>query len=91
MLKAADRSHERQETDVESQFVMIKPDNTTAVAAKMRRREATIGGKASQRWFLALCDLFSESLSPMLVLYPVMFMHVGVARGTFLMLGSTML
>ena len=27
----------------------------------------------------------------MLVLYPVMFMHVGVARGTFLMLGSTIL
>ena len=45
----------------------------------------------SKRWFLALCDIFSESLSPMLVLYPVIFVHVGVARGTLLLLVSTLL
>ena len=59
---------------------------------RIRHREAvTLGNKTSQRWFLALIDLFSESLSPMLVLYPVMFVHVGVARATLLMLASTLL
>ena len=47
--------------------------------------------KTTSRWFLALCDLFSESFSPLLVLQPLMFVHVGVAHGSLLMVGSAVL
>lgn len=40
---------------------------------------------------LTYCDLFSESLSPMLVLLPVMFVHVGIGYGTLLLLVSALL
>ena len=73
-----------EETVQQSTIVKASPDDM-ARNCEMKRHKTT------SRWFLALCDIFSESFSPLLVLLPTMFVHVGVARGTLLMLGSATL
>ena len=42
-------------------------------------------------WCQAFCDLYLETFSPLLVVIPIMFVHIGIARASILMFGTYIL
>ena len=42
-------------------------------------------------WPMTLADLYVETFNPLLLLLPIMFVHIGILRGTILMAVMTLL